>query len=726
MKKTYFLWILILFQNISAQNIFKAVVKDEQTHEPLVGTNVYFDSLEIGGITNSNGRVEITNIPDGLCTINFSYIGYKKFKLQFNFPLSNPNKIHTIYLETEAIESQAIYVTSTRTNSVIQNVPVRVEVLGQEEVNEEIAIKPGNISKLLGETSGIQIQQTSAITGNVTPRIQGLPGKYTQVLKDGFPMYSGFSSGLSLLQIQPLDLLQVEVIKGSASALYGGGAIAGIINLVTREPSEKPEWSVLVNQTHKGGRDISSFYSYRNKRIGVNFLASQSNQNAFDVNKDGFTDIPEFHQSTLNPKLFYYFNDSTTLILGISSSYENRTGGDIYAIENGPDSTHSYIEKNKSTRLTTQLKFEKKFTNNNLLTLKNSINDFDRRISGTINNFGGKQLSTYSELSYLLRTHNHDVVSGFNFVTDAFNENEKLAPASNSLDYKHYTIGFFIQDDWHISGKFILQTGFRIDNNNKYGTYFLPRFSTLYKFSDELNARLGYSSGYKTPTVFTNDADEVTLQHIKPVSSALKSETSQGVNLDMSYRFNMHDFIFTLNEAFFYTKIHNPLKPEHDSLALGILTYKNAGSALESKGFDTNIEIALDELALFADYSYTDVKKIYDKINPHLELTPKHKLNLTLTYEEEENWRTGIEAFYTGKQYLSGTMQSRDYWVFGFMVEKLFKNFSITGNVENIFDFRQTKYEQIVNQPYSNPTFKPIYAPLDGVVANMAVELKLK
>ena len=71
-------------------------------------------------------------------------------------------------------------------------------------------------------------------------------------------------------------------------------------------------------------------------------------------------------------------------------------------------------------------------------------------------------------------------------------------------------------------------------------------------------------------------------------------------------------------------------------------------------------------------------------------------------------------------------MQSRDYWVFGFMVEKLFKNFSITGNVENIFDFRQTKYEQIVNQPYSNPTFKPIYAPLDGVVANMAVELKLK
>ncbi|MBL7136129.1 MAG: Plug domain-containing protein, partial [Candidatus Marinimicrobia bacterium] len=173
------------------------------------------------------------------------------------------------------MEFEGIIVTTTRTNNRIEDVPVRVEVLGSEEVNEEIAIRPGNISKLLGETSGIQIQQTSATSGNVSFLIQGLPGKYTQLLKDGFPVYSGFSAGLSLLQIPPLDLKQIEVIKGSASALYGGDAIAGIVNLISKNPTKKPEWSVLFNQTQKGGRDISSFYSNRKDKIGVTFLASQ-------------------------------------------------------------------------------------------------------------------------------------------------------------------------------------------------------------------------------------------------------------------------------------------------------------------------------------------------------------------------------------------------------------------------------------------------------------------
>jgi len=313
MKKIISLLFLLISQYAFGQNYFEAIVKDDKSHEPLIGTNVFFDSLKIGGTTDSYGKVEITNIPDGTFTINFSYIGYRLLKLKISFPLENPTEIKIIYLEPIEIKSDEIFVTSTRTNGVIDDVPVRVEVLGHEEVREETAIKPGNISKLLGETSGIQVQQTSATTGNVSFRIQGLQGKYTQLLKDGFPMYSGFSSGLSLLQIPPLDLLQVEVIKGSASALYGGDAIAGIVNLVSKEPSDTPEWFVIINQTHKKGRDISSFYSNRNDKMGITFLASQSTQNGFDVDKDGFTDIPEFQQTTLNPKFFYYFDAATTL-----------------------------------------------------------------------------------------------------------------------------------------------------------------------------------------------------------------------------------------------------------------------------------------------------------------------------------------------------------------------------------------------------------------------------
>ncbi|RMD96087.1 MAG: TonB-dependent receptor, partial [Calditrichaeota bacterium] len=200
----------------------------------------------------------------------------------------------------------------------------------------------------------------------------------------------------------------------------------------------------------------------------------------------------------------------------------------------------------------------------------------------------------------------------------------------------------------------------------------------------------------------------------------------RGLNVDISYKFFMGEFMFSLNQAFYYTKVYNALVPQSDSLAKGLLLYENANSPLVTKGFDTNMKLSLDELMLFVDYTFTDVQKNYDKINPHFELTPKHKLNMTLTYEVEQSWRTGIEAFYTGKQYIDELTQSRDYWTVGFMIQKIFTNFSIIGNVENIFDVRQTKYEQVVKKPYNAPTFRPIYAPLDGVVANVALELKIR
>ena len=139
-------------------------------------------------------------------------------------------------LETEEalVELEEIIVTATRNRRSFGQQPTLVEVLDQEELNEKANMKPGDIRMLLNETTGIHIQQTSATSFNSSVRIQGLSGKYTQLLRDGMPMYGGLSSGLSLLQISPLDLQQVEVIKGANSTLYGGGAIAGLINLVTK------------------------------------------------------------------------------------------------------------------------------------------------------------------------------------------------------------------------------------------------------------------------------------------------------------------------------------------------------------------------------------------------------------------------------------------------------------------------------------------------------------
>src|SRR3979411_228803 len=174
-----------------------------------------------------------------------------------------------ISLEQDVQVLGEVVVQSSRTNSRIKDLPTRVEVIGTEDMEEETSMHPSNVAMLLSEASGIQTQQTSASSGNVQIRILGLDGKYTQFLKDGFPMYSGFSNGLSIMQIPPLDLRQVELIKGSSSSLYGGDAIAGIINFISKKPSSRPAWNFLANQTSRAGTDMGNFYAARNKRWGI-------------------------------------------------------------------------------------------------------------------------------------------------------------------------------------------------------------------------------------------------------------------------------------------------------------------------------------------------------------------------------------------------------------------------------------------------------------------------
>ena len=236
MKRLLFIVCLFAFTNAYTQNTFQAVIKDAHTKEPLIGATAVLEGTSTGASADLNGLVTISNIPNGKQIIVFSFVGYETHKDTFEFPLSSNQQV-IIFLEGGE-EMEEVIITATRSSRTIEEIPTRIEFLGAEELEEKAVMNSTNIAMLLRESTGIQMQQTSANSANQSIRIQGLGGRYTQILKDGFPLFGGFSSGLSIMQIPPLDLKQVEVIKGSASTLYGGGAIAGLINLVTKKPAE--------------------------------------------------------------------------------------------------------------------------------------------------------------------------------------------------------------------------------------------------------------------------------------------------------------------------------------------------------------------------------------------------------------------------------------------------------------------------------------------------------
>ncbi|RYE12109.1 MAG: TonB-dependent receptor, partial [Sphingobacteriales bacterium] len=249
---------LTVYITASGQNTYKAIIRDAETGQPLAGATIQIQDKNTRGAADSAGFIQLNNIPDSIQVIEYRYLGYQIKTDTLSFPVTQQQPAIILLSPDEDTELEEVQVSATRSSRRIANIPTRVEVISGEELDEKGNMKPGDIRMLLSETTGIQTQQTSATSSNSSIRIQGLDGRYTQIIRDGLPLYSGFSGGLGLLQIAPLDLKQVEVIKGSSSTLYGGGAIAGLVNLISKTPGDAPRLDLLLNGTSALGLDASA------------------------------------------------------------------------------------------------------------------------------------------------------------------------------------------------------------------------------------------------------------------------------------------------------------------------------------------------------------------------------------------------------------------------------------------------------------------------------------
>ena len=550
--------VTLLVQNAWAQNTFKAIVKDGKNKEILIGVNAVLNKTTNGASSDENGIITISNIPNGVQHITFSYLGYESETKSFSFPLSSTAPVE-IFLEQDEEILEEVIISSTRGTRSIQNIPTRVEFISSEELGEKGSMKPGDIRMLLNESTGIITQQTSATSGNAAIRIQGLDGRYTQILKDGFPVFAGAASGLGLLQTPPLDLKQVEIIKGSTSTLYGGGAIAGLINLISKTPEEKRDLSLHLNGTSGKGLDVSGFYGQRFNKVGTTIFASYNRNWVYDPSDTGFTAIPQFDRYVFNPKLFLYLTEHTQISIGLNAMFEDRLGGDIEYIKGKGDDTHSYFEKNKTQRHSTQLTFGHRFNEKDRLDFKNSVTYFKRNIGVPSYSFEGVQVSTFSELSYTHTNQKTEWVAGLNLWTDKFDEN-KLTDFQ-PRDYNQTILGAFVQNNWEATEWLNLETGLRTDYVPDYGTAILPRVSAHFKITDNFSSRLGGGFGYKTPTIFTEDSERLQYQHVLPIDKDKnKLERSYGLNIDFNYVTSFCDgnITFSINQLFFYTYLDNP------------------------------------------------------------------------------------------------------------------------------------------------------------------------
>jgi iron complex outermembrane receptor protein/outer membrane receptor for ferrienterochelin and colicins len=631
----------------------------------------------------------------------------------------------TIKKEQETEELEEVRVQSTRTTRTIRNTPTRIETIDAEELEEKSNMKPANVSMVLHESTGLQVQQTSATSGNASIRVQGLDGRYTQLLKDGYPNFGNFASGLSILEIPPLDLKQVEVIKGPASTLFGGGAIAGVVNFISKTPKEKAEFNFIINQSNIGQSNIGGYASHRKGKFGYAILGLLNLQKSYDVDNDDFSEIPKSNNFTINPRIFYYPNATTTFMFGNSFTKGIMKGGDMNVIAGNADSFHKYFEQNETIRNTTTFEFDKKFTETNSFKLKQSWSFLDRKINIPNYEFAGFNTNIFTDASYLFITKNQTIITGLNFQYDDFKQKSVA-----TFNAKTNTIGAYIQQTWDISDNIKLENGLRIDNVNysninfsKNQTFFLPKFSALFKINNQWSSRIGGGLGYKIPTIFTEQTETNQYQNVLSLNN-VEAEKSIGGTTDVNFKTNLSDdFVFSINQMFFLTQINKPLILQNSGTNTFFI---NANKPVISNGFETNLKfIYKEDLKFFVGYTFTDAKAKYVSTNQFLPLLPKNKLNMALIFEKENNFKLGLEGFFTDRQYLYNGTQSSTFWEFGFMAEKtLWKNYSFFINFENFTDTRQSNYKPVVNGSHSDPTFDDIWTHTEGATINGGIKLK--
>lgn len=720
MNRIILLYIFILFSNFCiAQNPAAIIVKDSKTKESLIGATVTIKGSNIGGTTDIDGKIRIKGVPDGEQTVVVSFIGYTSAVQKINFPLTGDIEL---LLESDNEELEEVVVSTTRISRNIENTPSRIEAISLEEIDEKANMRPNNVSMILHESTGIQVQQTSYTSANQSIRIQGLDGKYTQILKDGFPTFGGFSSGLSLLDIPPLDLRQVEIIKGSASTLYGGGAIAGVVNFISKEPKAKQEFSAIINQTSTGGgTNFSGFSAKRNNKIGYTILVSGTIQKPYDVDKDDFTEIPKSRDLNINPRLFVYINDKTKLIAGNSTTFQNRFGGDVYVINGKGDSQHTYFEKNESVRNISTLQLSRQISENRQLIFKQSLSFFDRQIKIPAYSFRGLQTNAYSDFSYIVSKDRHTTLIGANLIFDNFKEKESPKPRTEN----NFITGVYVQDNWDLTEKFLIEGGMRLDYAKRHGVFALPRISALYKITEHWSSRLGGGLGYKLPTMFTEATETLAFQNVLAINNQAKAEKSYGSTLDFNYQNNIGENLsFTANQMFFITRIDQPLVLRTN--ASNEFYFENAAKPVLSKGFETNLRFTFaDWVKFFVGYTFTDAKATYKTTNKVVPLLPKNKVNMALLAEKHRNFKIGLEGYYSDRQVLSDGRLTRPYWEFGLFLEKTFGRISVFANAENFTDTRQNRFEKVVFDVHNSPKFNEVYTHTEGRSFNGGIKIKL-
>ena len=611
------------------------------------------------------------------------------------------------------VEEHVTVVAATRTDKRLEDQPMRVEVLGREEIEEKMLMTPGDIVMMLNEMGGMRVQATSPSLGAASVRIQGMRGRYTRVLSDGLPLF-GEVGGLGLLQIPPMDLGQVEVIKGVASALYGAGAMGGIINLLARRPGDEPEREFLLNRSTRGGTDAVTYLAAPLAGGWSGSLLGGGHwQDATDVNDDGWADLPGYTRAVVRPRVFWDGGNGRTFFATAGATYEDRRGGTLDGLPL-PATGQPYVEALDTKRYDAGAVGQFLIDNRYVVTARAA---FARQSHD--HHFGeigerDRHDTAFGELAVRGSRGRQTWVAGLAFERDAY-----LPHDVRRFEYAFTVPGAFAQYDVDVRRSLSVSASGRIDVHSEYGTFFSPRVSALAR-AGEWTSRFSIGTGFFGPTPLTEETEAAGLSRLA-IEAPLEAERGVSASWDLSRTEGPLSYTATVFASRIVDSVHVARSRSY--------VLRNLTDPTTNIGLELLATFRREPFALTATYTYVRARETVDGNEQDVPFTPRHSAGAVGMWEEEDVGRVGLEWYYTGRQALEENpfrATSEPYMILGLLAERQFGRVRLFINGENLTGVRQTRWDPLVRPSRATDGRWTVdaWAPLEGRNVNGGVRVR--
>ena len=598
-------------------------VLDAHTREHLSFVNVQVEGTALGCLTDESGHFYLKNLPEGELTIVFSMMGYETEKRTVTLRRDTLIEMNVAIAETSFMIDNVV-VTANKYETKQREVATIVNVIPPLIIESTTS---NSMADVLNFQTGLRVEETCSNCGVPQIRINGLEGQYTQILMDSRPIFSSLASVYGLEQLPAGMVDRIEVIRGGGSALYGANAIAGVVNIITKEPSRNSfNISNTSAFTQTGTYDINTNMNAsvvsENQKAGLFLFGVQRNRQQYDRDNDGYSDIPHLNSTTVGFRSYFKTSDYSKITAEYHHTTEFRRGG--YGIDSLQPHESPLTEQLKHNIDAATAKWDMYSADNkHFVSVYTSFQHIARDSYFGTNynpNAYGKSTDIVSvtgaqyRFSYPCGIMNADLSAGAEYSYNQLRD-QILGYDRNTLQRVHLG-GGYVQNEWK-NKQWSILVGGRLEQHSLLDKpVFSPRANIRYTPIDPIILRLSYASGYRAPQIYEEDlhvgavGGEVSLISL---DENLKPEYSHSISgsIDMYKRFGKWDLNLTL-EGFFtqLNDVFTLVENGHDAHGNLLLTRTNASGARVA-GMNIEAKVGFGHLLTFqAGYTYNHSRYI--------------------------------------------------------------------------------------------------------------------